>query len=72
MDFLNYFITESGHPTYTNLRLPDKFPCLLFVADEPTENNTDKSRVDLFFFAAQDPSGKTAVYDNRKDLQLPC
>ena len=80
---LNHFITESGHPAYTELPLPGKFMWPLFVASEPTENNTDTSRntnVEKIFeggiFSSSLPRKNRPVKRlymmTTKDLQLPC
>jgi len=66
LDILNYFITESNHPGYKGMPLPDEFPKPVFVEDEATESNTDNSGHSgienefiggtYFFSTAQDPT----------------
>ena len=73
-DILNWFISESGHPGYSNLPVPEKFPKPTFIEDKPTQNNTDdpvneamESKFQggsYFFSSAQEPSERTSVYDD--------
>ncbi len=42
-DILHWFITESGHPHFSNISVPKQFPSLCLVSDEPTDNNTNES-----------------------------
>ena len=52
LDILNYFINDSGHPGFKGMPSPEYFPCPVFIADQPNQNNTDHSinpRVDKVF-----------------------
>jgi hypothetical protein len=72
IDILTWFVKESGHPDYQNTTIPEECPKPLFVEDQETNNNTDKSvNVNVetniesgtyYFSSAQDPSENTSVY----------
>ena len=66
LDYLNYFITESGHPGYKGMDLPENFPQPVFIKDEETDTNieypvrpnieTDIKGGVYFFSSGQGPS----------------
>ena len=72
IDFLTWFVKESGHPGYLNISIPEDCPQPLLVEDNPTKNNTDNSSDKTvesnykggtyYFSTAQDPSLHTSVY----------
>ena len=74
LDILNYFITESNHPGYKDLELPEHFPIPEFIEDEVIESNTDHPiRPDIenafkggtyYFSSAQEPSKETSVFED--------
>ena len=82
MDLLNYFIKELGHPGYSGIPMPKKFSCPLFVEDKESDNNTGRfvnRTVEFtveggtcYFYTAQDPSEKTSVYSDSKNIQWHC
>ena len=37
---MNYFITESGHPGYKDMPLPQDFPKPNYIEDDATGDNT--------------------------------
>jgi hypothetical protein len=43
IDILTWFVKESGHPGYQKITVPEECPQPLFVEDQETNNNTDKS-----------------------------
>ncbi len=43
IDISTLFVKESGHPGYQNTTIPEESPKQLFVEDQETNNNTDKS-----------------------------
>ncbi len=43
IDILTWFVKESGHPGFQNTTVPEECPKPLFVEDQETTNNTDKS-----------------------------
>jgi hypothetical protein len=45
IDILTWFVKESGHPGFQNTTTPETCPKPLFVEDQETTNNTDKSVV---------------------------
>ena len=74
LDYLNYFITESGHPGYKGMDLPENFPQPVFTEDEETDTNIDYPvRPDIetdikggvyFFSSGQDRSQETSVFED--------
>ena len=76
LDILNYFITESGHPGYKDMPLPQDFPKPNYIEDEATGDNTAhsmNSKVEdqylggtYYLSTAQDPSYKTSVFEDAK------
>ena len=72
IDFLTWFVLQSGHPGYRNTSISDDCPQPLLVEDRDSTNNTDDS-VDMneesnygsgtcSFSTAQDPSVNASVY----------
>ncbi len=63
---------ESGHPGYQKTTVPEECPQPLFVEDQETNNNTDKSvnvnletniEIETYYFSSvQEPSENTSVY----------
>ncbi len=43
INFLTWFVKEYGHPGYQNTTVQEECPEPLFVEDQETNNNTDKS-----------------------------
>jgi hypothetical protein len=73
IDILTWFVTKSGHKGYENITTPEKCPQPVFIEDQETTNNTDKS-VDVnvetnmengtyHFSSAQEPTANTSIYD---------
>ncbi len=72
INILTWFVKESGHPDFQNTTVPKECPKPLFVEDQETANNTDKSsNVNVetkiesgtnYFSSAQEPSENTSVY----------
>jgi hypothetical protein len=72
IDILTWFVKESGHPGFQNTTAPEECPKPLFVENQGTTNNTDKSvNVNVenniesgtyCFSSAQEPSENTSVY----------
>jgi hypothetical protein len=73
IDILTWFVKESVHPGFQNITvLEECCPTPLFVEDQETTNNTDKSvNVNVetniesgtyYFSSAQEPSENTSVY----------
>ncbi len=71
---------ESGHPGYQKTTVPKECPQPLFVEDQETNNNTDKS-VDVnvetniesgayYFSLAHEPSENTSVYGSSGKFAL--
>ncbi len=69
---LTWFVNKSGHPGFQNTTIPGECPKPVFVEDQETANNTDKSinvnvetNIEIgsyYFSSAQEPSGNTSVY----------
>jgi hypothetical protein len=72
IDILTWFVKDSGHLGIQNTSVPVECPEPLFVEDQETANNTDKSinvNVETIiesgtysFSSAQEPSENTSVY----------
>jgi hypothetical protein len=72
IDILTWVVKESGHPGHQNTTVPEECPKPLFMDDQKTNNNTDKSvniNVETniesgayYFSSAQEPSENTSVY----------
>jgi hypothetical protein len=73
-------VKESGHPGYQKTNVPEECPQPLFVEDQETINNTDKSvNVNVEtniesgtynFSLVQDPSENTSVYSSSDKFAL--
>ncbi len=72
IDILTWFVKESSHSGYQKITVPEECPQPLFVEDQETNHNTDKSvnvNVEIniesgtyHFSLAQEPSENTSVY----------
>jgi hypothetical protein len=72
IDILTWFVKESGHPGYQKTTVPEECPQPLFVKDQETNNNTDKSiNINLetniesgsyYFSLVQESSENTSFY----------
>ena len=80
IDILTWFITESGHPAFSNVSIPEECPQPIYVEDEETKNNTDDP-IDpdlektfeggtFSFSSAQDPSESSSIYGSREKFAL--
>ena len=80
IDILTWFITESGHPAFRNISIPEECPQPIYVEDEETTNNTDDP-IDpdlektfeggtFSFSSAQDPSECSSIYGSREKIAL--
>jgi len=80
LDILTWFVTESGHEGYKNITIPEECPQPVFVADQETNNNTDRS-VDVnvetnfesgtyYFSSPQDPSPITATFNSMDEFAI--
>jgi hypothetical protein len=80
IDILTWFVKESGHPGYMKTTVPEECPQPLFVEDQETNNNTDKSvNVNVetnfesgtyYFSSVQEPSENTFVYGSSDKFAL--
>ncbi len=80
IDILTWFVKESGHPGYQNTAVPEECPKPLFVEDQETSINTDKSvNVDVetniekgtyYFSSPQEPSENTSVYNSSDEFAI--
>jgi hypothetical protein len=80
LDILTWFVKESGHPGFQNTATPEECPKQLFVEDQETANNTDKSinvnvetNIDsgtYYSSSAQEPSENTSVYGSSDKFAL--
>ncbi len=72
IDFLTWFVKESGHPGYTNASIMEDCPQPLLVEDSEARNNTNDPTNETveanfegetyFFSSTQDPSENTSLY----------
>jgi hypothetical protein len=80
IDILTWFVEESGHPGYQINTIPEECLKPLFVEDQETNNNADKSvNVNVetniesgtyYFSLAQDPSENISVYGSSDKFAL--
>jgi hypothetical protein len=80
IDILTWFVKESGHPGFQNTTVPDKYSKPLFVEDQDTATNTDKSiNVNVetniesetyYIFSVQELSENTSVYGLSDEFAL--
>ena len=77
---MNWFVKESGHQGFKDVKIPQECPQPLLVEDKDTINNTDNSSIPdietsyesgtYFFSSAQDPSEATSVYGSPEKFAL--
>jgi hypothetical protein len=80
IDILTWFVKESGHPGFQNTAVIEECPKPLFVEDQETANNTDKSiNVNVetniesgtyYFSSVQEASQNTSVYGLSDNFSL--
>jgi hypothetical protein len=80
IDILTWFVKEFGHQGYQNTTVPEECPKPLFVEDQETNNDTDKSvNVNVetniesgpyYFSSAQEPSENSSVYGLSENFAL--
>ena len=80
IDIMNWFVKESGHQGFKDIKIPQECPQPLLVQDKDTINNTDNSSIPdietsyesgtYFFSSAQDPSKATSVYGSPEKFAL--
>jgi hypothetical protein len=80
IDIMNWFVTQSGHEGFKDVKIPQECPQPLLIQDKDSINNTDNSsEPDIetsyesgtyFFSSAQDPSEATSVYGSPEKFAL--